>query len=222
MTPAGAPFAGAGAGAQLAPMAHRLSRRATLAGGLAMAVVAGKASAQAEQVKVVLKTPKGAITLQLEQAKAPITVHNFLRYVDMKLLDGSDFYRVSRVPNAPDHGLVEGGLRGNPRKVLKPIAHESTLKTGLTHKDGTLSMARRAPGSATCDFFVVIGEQPGFDADPAAEGDKNGFAAFGQVIEGMDVVRAIFAAPLSPTAGVGAMRGEMLKTPVKITTARRA
>lgn len=207
-------------------MAELLTRRATLAGGLATtagaAAIASAAWAQADQVRVVLKTAKGPITLQLELAKAPITVRNFLRYVDMKLLDGSDFYRVSHVPNAPDHGLVEGGLRGNPRKVLKAIAHESTAKTGLTHKDGTVSMARRGPGTATCDFFVVIGDQPGFDADPSAGGDNNGFAAFGQVIDGMDVVRAMFAAPLSQTAGVGAMRGEMLKSPVKIVTARRA
>jgi peptidyl-prolyl cis-trans isomerase A (cyclophilin A) len=201
-------------------MSDTLTRRTTLAGGLAMA--SGSALAQPPGVvRVALKTSKGVITLELAGDKAPITVRNFLRYVDLKLFDKSAFYRVSHAPNAPDHGLVEGGLRGNRAKVLKPIAHESTLKTGLTHKDGTVSMARRAPGTATADFFIVVGDQPGFDADPTAEGDKNGFAAFGQVADGMDVVRTIFALPLSPTAGVGAMRGEMLKTPVTIISARR-
>jgi peptidyl-prolyl cis-trans isomerase A (cyclophilin A) len=201
-------------------MAQLPHRRATLAGGLALAA-ASIARAQTSLVRVALKTTKGVITLELEAAKAPITVRNFLRYVDMKLLDKSDFYRVSHVPNLPDHGLVEGGLRDNRAKVLKPIAHESTLKTGLTHRDGTISMARRAPGTATADFFIVVGDQKGFDADPTGEGDKDGFAAFGQVVEGMEVVQTLFGLPVSATAGVGAMRGEMLKTPVTIVTARR-
>ncbi|MDB5460686.1 MAG: peptidylprolyl isomerase [Caulobacteraceae bacterium] len=203
-------------------MVQLLNRRAILAGGMAMSWGAASAQTDGGLVRIVLKTSKGAITFDLNAAKAPLTVRNFLRYVDMKLLDKSSFYRVSHVPNQPDHGLVEGGLRGERAKVLKPVAHESTLKTGLTHKDGTISMARRAPGTATADFFIVVGDQPGFDADPAAEGDKNGFAAFGQVVEGMDVVHAIFGLPVSATAGVGAMRGEMLKTPVTILTARRA
>jgi peptidyl-prolyl cis-trans isomerase A (cyclophilin A) len=201
-------------------MAQLIDRRATLAGGLALAS-ASLAQAQSGVVRVALKTSKGVITLDLEAAKAPITVRNFLRYVDLKLLDQSAFYRVSHVPNLPDHGLVEGGLRGNRAKVLKPIAHESTIKTGLTHKDGTISMARRAPGTATADFFIVVGDQKGFDADPTGEGDKDGFAAFGQVVEGMEVVQTIFNQPVSPTAGVGAMRGEMIRTPVTILTARR-
>ena len=201
-------------------MAQLLNRRATLAGGLALAG-APLAHAQTGLVRVALKTGKGTITLDLEAAKAPITVRNFLRYVDMKLYDQSTFYRVSHVPNAVDHGLVEGGLRGARAKVLKPIAHESTIKTGLTHKDGTVSMARRAPGTADADFFIVVGDQPGFDADPTGEGDKDGFAAFGQVVEGMDVVHTIFELPVSPTAGVGAMRGQMLKPPVTILSARR-
>jgi peptidyl-prolyl cis-trans isomerase A (cyclophilin A) len=105
--------------------------------------------------------------------------------------------------------------------VFKPIAHESTAKTGLTHKDGTVSMARRGPGTATADFFIVVGDQPGFDADPTGQGDKDGFAAFGQVVDGMDVVHAIFEQKVSATAGVGAMKGEMLSPPVPILTVRR-
>ncbi|HEY4030848.1 MAG TPA: peptidylprolyl isomerase [Caulobacteraceae bacterium] len=201
-------------------MSRCLHRREILAGGLALA--AAGASADDGVVRVTIKTPKGQITVDLYAAKAPITVKNFLRYVDAKLLDRSSFYRVSHVPNAPDHGLVEGGLRGDRKKVFKPIAHESTAKTGLTHKDGVVSMARRGPGTATADFFIVVGDQPGFDADPSGQGDKDGFAAFGQVTSGMDVVQAIFEQKVSATAGVGAMKGEMLSPPVPILTVRRA
>ncbi|MGZ6012468.1 MAG: peptidylprolyl isomerase [Caulobacteraceae bacterium] len=205
-------------------MTRSIHRRGVLAGGLALAAEGAATASGADDgvVRVAIRTGKGTITVDLYAAKAPITVKNFLRYVDAKLLDRSSFYRVSHVPNAPDHGLVEGGLRGDPKKVFKPIAHESTAKTGLTHKDGTVSMARRAPGTATADFFVVMGDQPGFDADPAGQGDKDGFAAFGQVVDGMDVVRAIFEQKVSATAGVGAMKGEMLSPPVPILTVRRA
>ena len=202
-------------------MTHPMDRREIVLGSLAAAALGAPAMAQDGTVRVAVKTAKGVITLQLEAAKAPITVKNFLRYVDARLYDKSSFYRASHVSNAPDHGLVEGGLRGDPKKVLKPIAHESTAKTGLTHKDGTVSMARRNPGTATADFFIVVGDQPGFDADPSGAGDKDGFAAFGQVIDGMDVVHAIFDGKVSPTAGVGAMKGEMLSPPVTIVSIRR-
>lgn len=202
-------------------MTRPLGRRELVIGSLAAAAVGAPALGQDGTVQVAIRTAKGVITLRLEAAKAPITVKNFLRYVDAKRYDKSSFYRVSHVSNAPDHGLVEGGLSGDPRKVFKPIAHESTAKTGLTHKDGTVSMARRAPGTATADFFIVVGDQPGFDADPSGQGDKDGFAAFGQVVEGMDVVRAIFEQKVSPTAGVGAMKGEMLSPPVTILSIRR-
>jgi peptidyl-prolyl cis-trans isomerase A (cyclophilin A) len=200
-------------------MSAPIDRRTVLAGGLALA--SGRALAQddAGLKRVVMKTGQGLVTLELEAAKAPITTRNFLRYVDARLLDGSSFYRVSHAPNAPDFGLIEGGLRG--RKAYKPIAHESTIKTGLTHKDGVISMARLAPGTATADFFIVIGDHPGFDADPAGEGDNQGFAAFGRVVEGMEVVHAIFTQKVSPTAGVGPMKGEMLSPPVAIVSVRR-
>jgi peptidyl-prolyl cis-trans isomerase A (cyclophilin A) len=200
-------------------MTRSVLRRSVLAGGLALA--ATRAEAEDGVVQVSVKTSQGVISIDLYAAKAPVTVKNFLRYVDAKLLDRSSFYRVSHVPNAPDHGLVEGGLRGDPKKVFKPIAHESTAKTGLTHKDGTVSMARREPGTATADFFIVVGDQPGFDADPSGQGDKDGFAAFGQVTGGMEAVRAIFEQKVSATAGVGAMKGEMLSPPVPILTVRR-
>src|SRR5262249_47809451 len=133
-------------------MNRAMDRRELVIGGLAAVALSDSARAQ-DQVRVAVKTSKGVITLELDAARAPITVKTFLRYVDATLSDKSSFYRVSHVPNAPDHGLVEGGLRGDPKKVFKPIAHEGTAKTGLTHKDGTVSMARRGPGTATADFF---------------------------------------------------------------------
>jgi peptidyl-prolyl cis-trans isomerase A (cyclophilin A) len=199
-------------------MIKTVDRRRLLTG--AMVFAAGPAFAQADSglVRVALTTSQGVIALDLNVGKAPITAGNFLRYADRRLLDGTTFYRVSRAKGAADTGLVQGGQR-DPAKLLKPIAHESTSKTGLSHRDGAISMAARAPGEATADFFICVGDQTYLDADAAS--GRPGFAVFGQVAEGMDVVRAILALPTSPTAGVGAMRGEMLSPPVSVLTARR-
>lgn len=171
-------------------------------------------------VKVSLVTSEGPILLELEKERAPITTANFLHYVDTKRFDGMTFYRAVKVPNAPELGLVQGGVHYDPRKMFPPIAHEPTSKTGVLHTDGTISMARNAPGSATGDFFITIGAMPYMDADPAKP-DYVGYAAFGHVVEGMDVLRHILAAPTSPTAGEGIMKGQMLAAPVKIISAKR-
>jgi peptidyl-prolyl cis-trans isomerase A (cyclophilin A) len=171
-------------------------------------------------VKVVLKTSLGDIVLAVETERAPITAANFLRYVDQKRLDGSEFYRAMAVGDDGQYGLIQGGLRGSPKRVLKPIAHEPTTVTGLSHVDGAISMARGDPGTATADFFVVIGDLVSLDAQPNS-GDL-GYAVFGHVVNGTDVVHAIFGQPRSPTAGQGVMQGQMLAMPVKILTARRA
>jgi peptidyl-prolyl cis-trans isomerase A (cyclophilin A) len=198
-----------------------IQRRAILAGA-ALAACAAHAEGPPGLARVVLRTAKGAITLDLDVGRAPITARNFLRYVDMRLWDRTSFYRASHAPDTLAYGLIQAGLRGAPAKVLKPIAHESTATTGLTHKDGTISMARGKPGTAAADFFICIGDHPGFDAGPDAPGDKQGFAAFGQVVDGMDVVRDILASPTSTRAGAGAMRGEMLSPPIVILSARRS
>lgn len=168
---------------------------------------------------VTLATSEGAITLELESAKAPITTANFLRYVDQKRLDGRTFYRATKV--APGYGLIQGGTQGDPKTTLKSIAHEPTTKTGLTHLDGTISMARAAPGTANGDFFITVGAAKSMDADPAQPGDNLGFAAFGHVVAGMEVVHKILDAPTSPTLGEGVMRGQMIAKPVRIISARR-
>ena len=171
-------------------------------------------------VNVVLKTSLGDIVLAVETERAPITAGNFLRYVDQKRLDGSEFYRSMALGDDGQYGLIQGGLRGNPKRVLKPIAHEPTTATGLTHVNGAISMARADPGTATADFFIVIGDLVALDAQPS--GGDLGYAVFGHVVDGMDVVHGIFGQPRSPTAGEGVMQGQMLAMPVKILTARRA
>lgn len=169
-------------------------------------------------VRVVMETDAGRIVLAVHGASAPVTAGNFLRYVDQKRFDGTVFYRGV---GASDYGFVQGGTQNDPKRIFPPIKHESTTQTGLIHDDGALSMARYAPGSATGDFFIVLGKMPAMDAHPEAAGDNQGFAVFAHVVEGMDVVKAILAAPKSPTAGEGVMKGQMLAQPVKIRTARR-
>lgn len=170
-------------------------------------------------VHVSLVTSEGPILFELEKERAPITTANFLKYVDQKRLDGVTIYRAVNV--APGFGLIQGGVRNDPKRVLPNIAHEPTTKTGLSHVDGAISMPRAAPGTASGDFFITVGDLTSMDADPTKPGDNQGFAVFGHVAEGMDVVRKILAAPTSPTAGPAAMKGQMLLVPVKIVSARR-
>ncbi|MBZ9648007.1 peptidylprolyl isomerase [Sphingobium sp. 3R8] len=178
------------------------------------------APAPSTDVRVALDTNAGRILIAVHVDKAPVTAANFLKYVDQKRFDGTLFYRGV---GAADYGFVQGGAQNDPKRILPPIKHEPTTQTGLTHDDGALSMARYAPGSATGDFFIVLGKMPAMDAQPQqASGDNQGFAVFAHVVEGMDVVKAILAAPKSPTAGEGVMKGQMLAAPVTIRTARRA
>ena len=177
------------------------------------------AALQPATVRVVLVTSLGPVTIALEKERAPITSANFLRYVDAKRLDGINFYRAMKL--AADVGLVQGGVRDG-KLLFPPIALEPTDKTGLAHVDGTISMARGVPNSAQADFFIIVGAMPSLDAQPGQPGDSAGFAAFGRVVGGMDIVRRILAAPTSPTLGDGPMKGQMLAPPVKILTARRA
>jgi peptidyl-prolyl cis-trans isomerase A (cyclophilin A) len=178
-----------------------------------------------DTAKVRLETDAGAIVLQLDGRHAPVTTANFLAYVDQHRFDGITFYRASRTPRTPGHGFIQGGIRRAAILALPPIAHEPTSRTGLHHVDGTISMARLEPGSAMGDFFIVSGAQPSMDAGhrrpSSGNNDTEGYAAFGRVIEGMDVVRHILAAPTVENAGAGAMRGQMLERPVRIVRATR-
>ena len=173
--------------------------------------------------RVRLHTTAGDIVLELAADKAPITTKNFLHYVDTKRLDGASFFRASRPKGytKDDYGIVEGGIRNAPGKLFPPIAHESTAKTGLSNTDGAISMARNAPGTAQANFSICVGDQTYLDADPKDPKGKPGYAAFGHVVEGMDVVRKILVMPTDPKKGTGVMKGEILAKPVKIITARR-
>ena len=174
-----------------------------------------------QTVRVALETRAGRIVLELYPDKAPITVANFLHYVDQRRYDGAQFFRSARAPGAPTVGLVQGGGFTDGSKLFKPIAHEPTTQTGLKHHDGTISMARDAPGSAMADFFIAVGEAPYLDADPSKPGDNLGYAAFGRVVEGMEVVKAILAMPTEGAARNPAMQGQILTEAVVITSAKR-
>ncbi|MGV8930396.1 MAG: peptidylprolyl isomerase [Brevundimonas sp.] len=168
-------------------------------------------------VRVALETSAGTILVETDP-RAPITAANFLRYVDEHRFDGTDFYRGMALGGGT--GIIQGGTSNAPDRILPPVAHEPTSQTGLRHVDGALSMARFDPGTADGDFFIILGRLPGFDAGVSAPDDP-GFAVFGHVVEGMDVVRAILAAPKSLTEGDGFMRGQMLDPRVRIVSARR-
>jgi peptidyl-prolyl cis-trans isomerase A (cyclophilin A) len=168
-------------------------------------------------VPVAIDTSLGRIVIALDRGRAPITTANFLRYVDAHRFDGETFYRANHTGGG---GLVQAGIRSDARKLFPPIAHESTSQTGLHNVAGAISMANAGPGTARGDFFILLSDMPGLDANGPG-GDANGFAVFGHVIEGMDVVKKISDAPVSPTKGEGAMRGEMLDPPVKIIKAAR-
>jgi peptidyl-prolyl cis-trans isomerase A (cyclophilin A) len=120
----------------------------------------------------------------------------------------------------PGAGLVQGGVR-DTTKLFPPIAHEPTSLTGLSHVEGALSAPRLGLGTARGDFTIMVGDQKYLDAGPGSAGDGQGYAVFGRVVEGMDVVRSILAAPTSPTEGEGVMRGQMLSPRIMILSARR-
>jgi peptidyl-prolyl cis-trans isomerase A (cyclophilin A) len=171
----------------------------------------------AELVPVAIDTSAGRIVVALDKTHAPITTANFLHYVDTHRFDGETFYRAMHMG---DGGLIQGGIRSNGLKLYPPIAHEPTSKTGLRNVAGTISMANAGPGTARADFFILLSDMPGLDAGGPG-GDANGFAAFGHVIDGMDVVKKIWASPISETKGEGAMKGQMLDPPIKIIKAER-
>jgi len=170
----------------------------------------GKSSKRYEVV--VIKTELGDIYAKLDLKKAPVTSENFLRYVDSGLFDNSCFYRVVRLDNQPNDSVliqvIQGGRYENEDNGFPPILHENTEMTGIRHKNGTISMARAKPGTATSEFFICVGDQPELDFGGRRNPDHQGFAAFGKVIKGMDVVIRIHSIK-SP--------GQYLDKPVKIT-----
>jgi peptidyl-prolyl cis-trans isomerase A (cyclophilin A) len=145
---------------------------------------------------VVIKTELGDIEIELYLERAPVTVANFLKYVDERRFRGATFYRVVRFDNQPDNDVkidvIQGGLGQDDHATrLPPIRHETTRETGILHKDGVISMARLEPGTASSEFFICVGDQTELDFGGRRNPDGQGFAAFGRVSRGMDVVRKI-------------------------------
>lgn len=150
-------------------------------------------SAQKKEI-CLIKTALGDITIELCPSKAPLTVANFLKYVDANLYNNSSFFRVVTLNNQPKDSVkievIQGG-NVDSAKELAAIPLESTKQTGLLHKDGVISMARGKPATATCSFFICINDQPSLDFGGKRNPDGQGFAAFGKVIKGMDIVKKI-------------------------------
>ena len=203
-------------------MKHRLLATVLLA--LASPALAQTAAPPAESsapaedlVPVAIDTSLGRIVVALDRAHAPVTTANFLHYVDTHRLDGQNFYRAMHVG---DGGLIQGGITTDARKLFPAIAHEPTTQTGLHNVAGAISMANAGPGTAKADFFILLSDMLGLDANGPG-GDANGFAAFGHVTEGMDVVKKIFESPVSATKGNGPMKGQMLEPQIRILKAAR-
>jgi peptidyl-prolyl cis-trans isomerase A (cyclophilin A) len=164
-------------------------------------------------VRIRIETSAGNIVVALDHKHAPITTTNFVRYADDHRFDGTSFYRASRNKWAPKQGFIQGGIAHAARLMLPPIRLEPTSETGLKHLDGTISMAHATPDTAMGDFTIDIGAQPGLDAKPGSrKPEDQGYAVFGQVVEGMDVARRILAAPTA---------GENITAPVRIVRVTR-
>ena len=167
--------------------------------------------------RILMETEMGEITLELYPDKAPVTAENFLTYVEENRFEGAVFYRIVRSDNQPDDSIriavIQGGLyEDNRPAMLSPIAHETTGQTGILHKDGVISMARWHPGTATSEFFICVGDQPELDFNGRRNPDAQGFAAFGKVLSGMDVVKKIHQLPVE---------GQYLDPTVKILSVSR-
>jgi peptidyl-prolyl cis-trans isomerase A (cyclophilin A) len=169
----------------------------------------------AQSPRVAIETELGTIEVSLEAIKAPATTANFLRYIEVGAYTGGLFHRTVTKNNQPQNKVkievIQGGTTLEGTGVL-PIPLERTRDTGLHHLDGTLSMARDTPDSATSDFFICIGDQPELDFGGKSNPDGQGFAAFGRVVKGMEIVRRIQARPA---------KGQDITPPVKILTIRR-
>lgn len=199
-------------------MSGQVPRRAVLAAALGLAYAPARAAGA--KPRVAIHTAKGLVVVELEAERAPVTSANFLHYVDAGKYDGGAFFRTVRTAGAPDEGQIVGRMRLKERP-FPPIRHEPTTKTGLKHLAGTLSLGRFEVGSATSDFFICTSPEPYLDAHPEAKGDNQGFAAFGSVVAGMDVVRRIHASPTGGPSPFATQKNEWLRPPIAIRGMKR-
>jgi peptidyl-prolyl cis-trans isomerase A (cyclophilin A) len=190
---------------------------------VALARPAAAEQAAAQSAVVIFETEKGSIEIEVDAQHAPMTSANFLRYVDGGFYDGGTINRAVRPDNSVRHDVEIQVIqfqidRNRRREEFPPIPLERTSVTGLKHLDGAVSMARNGPDSATASFSIVIGDQPEMDFGGKRNPDGQGFAVFGRVVRGMDVVKAIQS---SPTGQSGPYRTESLDPPIKVLKARR-
>lgn len=177
-----------------------------------IALLALPVSCHRTATRVVIRTDMGDMTVELYTEKAPVTSENFLAHVERGSYTNSMFYRVVRMDNQPGSQVkievIQGGLfYDEVLDTIAPIRHEPTSETGILHTDGVISMARMQPGTASTEFFICIGDQPSLDSGGLRNPDGQGFAAFGKVVRGMEVARAIQALP---------DEGQYLKEPLLI------
>lgn len=176
----------------------------------------GKQTLKNSNPVVTIMTELGNMDVELYSSRAPLTVSNFLKYVDMEMYKNSTFFRTVTNKNQPDNkikiNVIQAGRNNEGEQNFPPINIETTDKTGILHKDGVISMARTEPNTATSYFFICVGDQPELNYGGKRNPDGYGFAAFGKVINGMKVVRKIHRQPCS---------GQMLNPPVKITNITR-
>lgn len=179
-------------------------------------------SVEEQRPVVVMQTAMGDIEIEIAADVAPLTGANFLRLADGGHLDGAAFYRVVRPDNdngEPAISVIQGGVQDGP-SPFPPLPHETTERTGLSHVDGAISMARGDVGTATTEFFICIGSQPALDFGGRRNPDGQGFAVFGRVISGMDVVRKIHALQADALTENTYIAGQILANPIEITSAR--
>jgi peptidyl-prolyl cis-trans isomerase A (cyclophilin A) len=180
--------------------------------------------ADSESVRVRMTTDLGVVDIQINTEAAPISANNFLRLVDGGHMDGTSFYRVVSPENdngSPPISVIQGG-NGSGDSPFEPIAHETTEVTGLLHLNGAVSMARGDVGTASTEFFICIGAQPALDFAAQRNPDGQGFAVFGYVVDGMDVVQAIHQQPSDAPTESAYLKGQMLEEPATVISIRRA
>ncbi len=181
---------------------------------------------QADTVIAVLETSLGTIEVEVDVASAPLSAASFLAFLDSGRFNGGGFYRVVRPDNdngAPVISVIQGGVLDNTTITARDrVAHETTEHTGIRHTDGVISLARGEPGTGTGGtFFICLGPQPGLDFGAGRNADRQGFAAFGRVRSGMEVVRAINAMTRTQAGTDPYVKGQILAEPVMITGAYR-